>query len=99
MGVREQPQGSFGEELIEDPELEAELEDWEEKKHEAKDALKDFKAVDDKIKGRILVREPEDGAVFRCGRFAMTVKTSKAAHREFDVNPSTQVRIKAIGED
>jgi hypothetical protein len=98
MGVREEPQGSFGEELIEDPEFEAELEDWQEKKSAAADARKDFKTVDGKIKGRILVREPEDGAVFRCGRFTLSVKSTEAAHREFDVNPSVRVKIKPTGE-
>ncbi len=96
MTVRDKSQLAFDEQQINDPDLEAVLEEREKKKASKGAVSAQFTEVDKKARDRIGQLELPNGAG-RCGRFRITLKPVGTAHVEFDTKPSRRVYIKADG--
>ena len=91
MPVRKNPQGRLGEQVIEDEELAAQLEQRESLKGVASAASKSFRKTDEEVKGHILALGVE-GPV-RCGQFVITVKSVEGHSIAFDTKAAVRVHI------
>lgn len=86
-------QGMFDREF-DDTNLEALLDQREEKKAKRLAAQKAFKEKDDLVKARLSEFELADGEVARVGKYRIENKVTAPGHREFDVGGGNRLNIK-----
>ncbi len=98
MAIATKAQASFDEEMIENADLEALLEQREKLKDEAGQTRKDYIKKDEEAKGIVHGLDITDGDVKRCGRFLLSVEEVKAGHRSFATKAKTKVSIRLAKE-
>lgn len=99
MALRAVPQLALDEEVIENEELEAALEERESRKSSLAAVRGDYKTADDAAMLAIALLElPEEHAV-RVGRFRISRKTVKGRIVSFETETSNRVRIAVIGDE
>jgi hypothetical protein len=96
--VAEQPQTSVYEAVIENPELEALLENREKRKASAKAVSKQYRDVDAAAKVALDQLDLGDGAPVRIGRFVVASKVTSGRSVSFETAPGRRITIKALEE-
>lgn len=97
--LRSVDQMAFDEQVIEDAEIEAALEDREKKKHSLDAVKKIFDGAHEHAMLKISELELPEGGVARVGRYRITRTAVPAGHREFDTKASSRIRIGLVNED
>lgn len=92
------PQQAFDEQVIEDEEIEAALDDREKKKHSLDAVRKIYDGAHEFAMAKITELELPEGGAARVGRFRVTRQAVPAGHREFDTKASSRIRISVAGE-
>lgn len=98
MALQSVPQLGFDEQVIEDAEIEAALEDREKKKSSLDAVRKIFDGANEHAMAKIAELELPEGGAARVGRFRVTRQEIPAGHREFDTKASSRVRISVADE-
>lgn len=88
-----QPQGSFDEEPLDNPELEKLLEDWAAKKERLKPVRKAFNTINATVKERIEQAELPNGS-YRVGPFVVSIKPVEEREISFERTASKRISIK-----
>ena len=83
----------FDEQTIDDPTIEAALEEREKRKHSFDAVRKTYEAANEIAKAKIAELELPEGGAVRVGRFRITRQEIPAGHREFDTKASSRIRI------
>jgi len=91
-------QQAFDEQVIEDEEIEAALEDREKKKHSLDAVRKIYDGANEHALLNLTELELPEGGAARVGRFRITRQAIAAGHREFDTKASSRIRISVAGE-
>ncbi len=99
MAVKQQEQASFEEELLEDADLEAVLNQRQTLKEAAATAHGAFVDKDEEARGRVAGFELPTGKVLRCGAFRLSTTSVPAGHRSFDTKPRTRISIRHVKEE
>lgn len=93
---RVRPQISMDDKFIEDPELEALLEERQEKKESASEANSAYREVDDKAQAQVLALDLPEEPPTRCGRFLLSKKTTDAQEVSFERAERTRASIRLV---
>jgi hypothetical protein len=96
--VGSQQDGLF-DQVVEDEELEAVLDEREKLRQKKLAATKAYKERHDVAKGKLDALDLPDDSTVRCGRHRITVKRSAARHVSFDTGGQRTLRIFPIGDD
>ena len=100
MALRSVDQMALDETVIEDPELEALLEDREKKKAAASIARSIFKEADDAAKGEIRKHgEIDDIGALRVGRYRITRKETPARAVSFETEAKSRIAIELVDDE
>lgn len=91
-------QTAFDEQVIEDADVEAALEEREKRKHSLDAVRKVYDGADEAARIEIAKLELPEGGVARVGRFRISRESVPAGHREFDTKASTRIRIRPVGD-
>jgi hypothetical protein len=86
----------FDEQTIDDPSIEAALEEREKRKHSYDAVRKTFEAANEVAVAKIAELELPEGGAARVGRFRITRQEIPAGHREFDTKASSRIRISLV---
>jgi hypothetical protein len=92
------PQPSFDEREVNDPDLESLLSDREIAKGKKGEAVKKFRTLDDLAKEKIAELDLSDDDVVRIGRFRVTSKSIPSRAVSFETEPTTRLNI-GVAED
>ena len=96
--TRPRPQISLYETSLDNPELEAQLEQRETLKEKSKQAGKAYREIHDKVKVAVDVLDIADGPV-RVGRFVVSQKPTAGRTVSFETNPTTRLTIHTLDEE
>lgn len=96
MAPRVRPQISMDDRFIEDPELEAMLEEWQEAKESMSEARQLFSPLDEKAKARVLGLDLATGEKVRCGRFVLSKTEQDEKSVEFTRTAKVKPHIKLL---
>jgi hypothetical protein len=94
--LRAVEQTAFDEQVIEDEEIEAALEDRDKKKRSLDAVRKVFDGANEHAMLKVSELELPEGGAARVGRFRITRTAVPAGHREFDTKASSRIRISAV---
>lgn len=83
----------FDEQTIDDPAIEAALEERLKRKHSYDAVRKTYEAANEIATAKIAELELPEGGAVRVGRFRITRQEIPAGHREFDTKASSRIRI------
>ena len=97
--LRAVEQTAFDEQVIEDEEIAAALEDREKKKASLDAVRKIYDGAHEHAMLKVSELELPEGGAARVGRFRITRQEVPAGHREFDTKASSRIRISVAGED
>ena len=97
--LRAVEQTAFDEQVIEDEEIEAALDDRERKKHSFDAVKKIFDGAHEFAMAKISELELPEGGAARGGRVRINRTAVPAGHREFDKKASSRIRISVAGEE
>jgi hypothetical protein len=98
MAVATAPQLRFMERTLDDTELAAQLEEWQEAKDDLKPYRERFTARDKQVKQVIKELALADGD-YRVGRFAIRIREAEERHIEFERASNKRMTIKLIEDD
>lgn len=96
--LRTVPQTGFDEQVIEDADIEAALEERAKAKNSLDAVRKIYDERHEKAIGEIGKLELPEGGAARVGRFRITRRSIPAGHREFDTKASSRISIGVVGE-
>ena len=91
--LRPVDQLGFDEQTIDDPTIEAALEEREKRKNSYDAVRKTYEAAHEIAKAKLSELELPEGGAARVGRFRITNTAIAAGHREFDTKASSRIRI------
>jgi hypothetical protein len=97
--LRAVEQTAFDEQVIEDEEIEAALEDREKKKASLDAVRKIYDGANEHAILKISELELPEGGAARVGRFRITRQAIPAGHREFDTKASSRIRISVASDE
>lgn len=92
------PQTAMDEQVIDDAEVEAALEEREKRKSSLDAVRKIYDGAHEAAVAEIAKLELPEGGAARVGRFRVTRQEIPAGHREFDTKASSRIRISVAGE-
>lgn len=93
-----QDQLGFDEQVIDDPSIEAALEERLKRKNSLDAVRKNYDAAHTIASAKIAELELPEGGAARVGRFRITRQEVPAGHREFDTKSSSRIRISLVKE-
>lgn len=94
--LRAVEQTAMDEQVIEDAEIEAALEDRDKKKTSLDAVRKIYDGANEFAMAKITELELPEGGAARVGRFRVTREAVPAGHREFDTKASSRIRIRPV---
>lgn len=96
--LRAVDQLGLDEQTIEDPEVEAALEEREKRKNSMNAVRKEYQDADEAAKVEIAKLELPEGGAARVGRFRVTRQAIPARSVSFDTKASSRIRLSLVDE-
>jgi len=96
MAVKPKDQLALDEKVVVDAQLEQLLDEREDARAARLDAQRAFDSADAKAKARIETHDIGLDAAIRVGRYRISRTMSEGGHRDFEILPKPQTKIKAV---
>jgi hypothetical protein len=97
--LRSVEQLGFDEQVVDDPDIEAALEERERRRSSLNAVRKTYDEAHEAAIAEIAKLELPEGGAARVGQFRITRRSVPAGHREFDTKASSRIYIGVVGEE